>query len=289
MLSGKEPVLGSSTAEEKDESKIISILKASFNTAGVNQDGFDTPIRFNDVSTADLVVKVMPEGPILFLNKSVVQSNPFFAAFSNFVESNGYAEITAPDPATCSFVIECLYHLSPDERVVKYDSTMFQESVRWFVKRKFLGTLRNANYFMMDDLLSRCYLSKQTGKEKLRIILFWAEALSRDYNRNLLQELVTKYIPSSSLTLTEIIAMSSEFHGTFDIAVPASLCVSIAACMFHLYNPQVIPPAPIVTVKSCISCSYKKRVLGFGGFGGCPQYLLTKEGYCGTCRQYQKV
>jgi hypothetical protein len=100
----------------------------------------------------------MPDGPILFLNKSIVQVNPFFAAFRNFAEANGYAEITAPDPETCAFVIESLYHLSNDERVVKFDEVMFQECVEWFFKHKFVGVLRNASFFMIDALLSRCYL-----------------------------------------------------------------------------------------------------------------------------------
>jgi hypothetical protein len=110
-------------------------------------------IRFNDPSTADLVVRVMPDGPLLSLNKSVVQSNRFFASFKNFEEANGYAEITAPDPESRSFVIEFLYHISTDECVVK-----FEEYIEWFGKRKLLGVIRNASYFMMDDLLSRCYL-----------------------------------------------------------------------------------------------------------------------------------
>jgi hypothetical protein len=143
---------------EEPDSRFITILKAALMMGRGDGIPEQPRIRFNDPSTADLVVRVMPDGPLLSLNKSVVQSNRFFASFKNFAEANGYAEITAPDPESCAFVIECLYHLSTDERVVKFEKEMFQECIEWFVKRKLLGVVRNASYFMMDDLLSRCYL-----------------------------------------------------------------------------------------------------------------------------------
>jgi hypothetical protein len=157
-MSDKEVIVLEDSDEGKEATGFITILEAALLMERA-EDALAPPlIRFNDPSTADLVVRVMPDGPLLSLHKSIVQANPFFASFRNFAEANGYAEITAPDPETCAFVIECLYHLSTSERVAKFDEIMFQEGVEWFVKHKFSGVLRNASFFMMDALLSRCYL-----------------------------------------------------------------------------------------------------------------------------------
>jgi hypothetical protein len=143
----------------KEESGIISILKETLKNQAEEQEGKEPLlIRYNDLSTADLIVRLMPDGPILSLNKSIVQENPFFAAFRNFAEANGYAEITAPDPETCAFVIETLYFYSTNQLVFKTDKVIFQQCVDLVVKHKFVGVLRNASFFMMDALLSRCYL-----------------------------------------------------------------------------------------------------------------------------------
>jgi hypothetical protein len=160
-MSGKEViVLGSEEDKGVDESPaFITILKAAL--AAERGDGAPEPpltIRFNDLSTADLFVKVMPNGPILSLNKSILQVYPFFDSFQNVSEVNGYVEITAPDPETCAFVIECLYIFSTDERVIKLDDVLVQGFVDEVIKRKFLSVLRNASFFMTDKLLSRCYL-----------------------------------------------------------------------------------------------------------------------------------
>jgi hypothetical protein len=94
----------------------------------------------------------MPNGQTIFLNKSVVQVNPFFAAFNSFAE-DGIIEIASPDPETLAFVLECIYLFSIEERVVKVDEVMIQGSVDWYI----LGVLRNASFLFMTNLLSRYY------------------------------------------------------------------------------------------------------------------------------------
>jgi hypothetical protein len=158
MLSNKEVIILEGSEEGKDDYGFIAILKAALMMERGEGAPANSRIRFNDPSTADLAVRVMPDGPLLSLNKSIVQTNPFFASFKNFAEANGYAEITAPDPETCAFAIECLYLFSTDESVVKFEESMIRDYVDVFVKHKFVGVLRDASFFMMDALLSRCYL-----------------------------------------------------------------------------------------------------------------------------------
>jgi hypothetical protein len=159
MLSDKEVIsLGSEDDEEiEDPPVFITILKAALKT----ERGEDAPanprIRFNDLSTADFFIQVMPDGPLLSLHKTIIQTNLFFASFDLAVIDRIF-NIDAPDPETCSFVIECIYHFSSIERVVKLDDVLFQGFVDEYIKRKFVGVVRNASFFKMDDLLYRCYL-----------------------------------------------------------------------------------------------------------------------------------
>jgi hypothetical protein len=158
MLSDKEAIVLEDKEDGNAGSRIAAIIKAALNTQAKEQERKEPArIRFNDLSTADLIVRVMPDGPILCLNKSIVEANLLFASFRNFAEANGYAEITAPDPETCAFVIEFLYHFSTDEPF-KFEEEMFGGCCfEWVVKRKFIGVLRNASFFMMDHLLFHCY------------------------------------------------------------------------------------------------------------------------------------
>jgi hypothetical protein len=73
--------------------------------------------------------------------------------------------------------------------------------------------------------------------DKLFIILVWAKGLSWDYNRNQLHRIVSKYINPTNdltkcLTLPVAISLSEEFLEVFDIVVPPSLSLKIAAGKF---------------------------------------------------------
>jgi hypothetical protein len=70
--------------------------------------------------------------------------------------------------------------------------------------------------------------------ERLRFILYWAKGLGKDYDQTQLHRIVSKYIspandPTKSLYLTVAIALSKEFPAEFDIVVPPSLSLEIAA------------------------------------------------------------
>jgi hypothetical protein len=124
----------------------ITILKAALKTERGEDAPVNPRIRFNDLSTADLFIQVMPDGPLLSLHKTIIQTNLFFASFDLAVIDRIF-NIDAPDPETCSFVIECIYHFSSIERVVKLDDVLFQGFVDEYIKRKFVGVLRNASFF----------------------------------------------------------------------------------------------------------------------------------------------
>jgi hypothetical protein len=153
MLSDKEGIVLEDSDDDMKESAIESIIKKALEQRVVDSE--KPRVRFTDFTTADMVVRVMPHGPSLFLNTFIIYAYPAFAAFQN---DAGYSEITAPDPEKCAFVIECLYLFSSNECIDKMEESTSHDYVEFFIKRKFGGVLRNASYFMMDDLLSRCFI-----------------------------------------------------------------------------------------------------------------------------------
>jgi hypothetical protein len=136
MLSDKEVIVLEDSCDGEEESAIVSIIKQALEKGAADPE--KSRIRFNDFTTADMVVRVLPDGPSLFLNTSIVHINPVFASFQNFAEAKGYADIKTPDPETCAFVIECLYIFSADKRVVKKDEYASLDCAEFFIKRKFV-------------------------------------------------------------------------------------------------------------------------------------------------------
>jgi hypothetical protein len=91
----------------------------------------------------------------------------------------------------------------------------------------------------LDGLLQTC--EELSALDKLRIILIWAKGLTWDYNRNQLHRIVSKFVkPTSdstnSLSLTVAIDLSEEFPEAFDIVVPPSLSLKIAAGTIIKFN-----------------------------------------------------
>jgi hypothetical protein len=91
----------------------------------------------------------------------------------------------------------------------------------------------------LDGLLQPC--EALSALDKLRIILIWARELTWDYNQYELHRIVSKFVkpmsdPSNSLSLKVAFDLSEEFPGVFDIVVPPSLSLKIAAGMIIKIN-----------------------------------------------------
>jgi len=227
--------------------------------------------RLNDVATADLILRVVPTNEILFCHKAVLQKNPYFASFEKFAEANGYAEIDPPDSETFAFCIEFLYRAEDTHE-------LYQEIVSSHLRLKFGSIMQNAAYFMMQELLDKCYLvfpeiwkkaieKPEFGHEKvsivdleglleacsglnqydkLKIILEWSTGLKWNYDRNELHRIVSKtIIPASdkgrSLNLKTGMELSDIYSSAMDIAVPGSVFFKIAAVKAQVPRKGLCP------------------------------------------------
>jgi hypothetical protein len=96
----------------------------------------------------------------------------------------------------------------------------------------------------LDGLLQTC--DNLSALDKLRIVLIWAKGMDKDCSRNEIQRIVSKYInpegdPTKSLTLIVLTDLSKEFPDVFDIVIPSSLSIKIAAGSPFYFNPLVDP------------------------------------------------
>ena len=108
---------------------------------------------FNDMSTADTIIKLKPSNQLLYAHSTILSKSPFFEACKNFKESNGYIEITPPCISTAAECIEFLYLDS-----LEGNTSDLSDLIVLHIRSKFFADVfRNAVYLQIDGIIKICY------------------------------------------------------------------------------------------------------------------------------------